>query len=56
MQNKPNSSDDALLALVDEVDRRGGSRLRDAKKYSIETLRKQGYSDEQIEKLLNVTL
>ena len=48
--------DETLVALVDEIDALGGARLLKAKRYSIDQLRKDGYSDEQIEALLNVKL
>ena len=38
-------ADSALLKLVDELDARGGARLRKAKQYSIDKLRNEGYSD-----------
>lgn len=54
--NNNNDMDNALFALINEVDAKGGSRAIKSKQYSIDRLREEGYSDERIEALLGITL
>ena len=56
MNKSEENADLMFTKLVDDVDENGGSRLLKAKQYSIDYLRKEGCSDEQIEALLNVKL
>jgi len=51
-----NNADETLTQLVESVDAYGGKRVLDAKQYSLQQLKKQGYSNAQIETLINVKL
>lgn len=44
----------ALMMIADELDKRGGKRLRQAKSYSIEYLREEGCTEEEINELLGL--
>ena len=57
MSEKANSAfEEVLMQIADEVDRRGGTRQLKAKQYSIYCLREEGFSNTEIEELLNIKL